>query len=96
VIAFRINKHYDIRYRYNATTREELNVIEENTDRPYNERQYMEVDWSRNLATNIWNPTVPDVATGELQREDVVVYDSAEFFSRGADRDNNVKIDTRR
>ncbi len=38
---------------YNPSTGEQLNVIEENTtDRPWNERQYIRVDWSKNLSTD--------------------------------------------
>jgi hypothetical protein len=96
ILSFPITKHYDIRYRYNSTTREDLNVIEENTDRPWQERQYMEVDWSRNLATNIWNPTSMDVETGTLQRQDVSVYENVDFYARGASAEADVKIDTRK
>ena len=50
VAAFKIEKHFDIRYDYNQSTGEEANVILENdSDRPWNQRDYMRVDWSRNL-----------------------------------------------
>ncbi len=50
VAAFKILKHFDVRHDYNASTGEEQNVIVENdSDRPWNERDYMRVDWSRNL-----------------------------------------------
>jgi len=50
VAAFKITKHFDIRREYNSQTGEESNVIVENEiDRPWNERAYMRVDWSRNL-----------------------------------------------
>ncbi|HEY0840998.1 MAG TPA: hypothetical protein VGD74_12485, partial [Vulgatibacter sp.] len=52
---FRIQKHFDIRRAYNPTTGEELNVIDENTDRPWNERRYMRVDWSKNLNTDSYD-----------------------------------------
>lgn len=46
-----ITSHFDIRRDYNPATGEESNVIVENsTDRPWYERQYMRVDWSQNLA----------------------------------------------
>ena len=49
VVAYEIEKHFDIVRQYNATTGEQLNVLEENTqDRPWYERAYMRVDWSRN------------------------------------------------
>ena len=51
--AFPIVKHFDIRYAYNPTTGEEINVVEENAvDRPWFEREYVRVDWSKNNVTN--------------------------------------------
>jgi hypothetical protein len=53
VAAFRIEKHFDVVRAYNSTTGEELNVLEENAiDRPWYERQYMRVDWSKNNVHN--------------------------------------------
>lgn len=50
VAMYRIEKHFDIRHDYNPVTGERLNVIVENdTDRPWYEREYMRVDWSENL-----------------------------------------------
>jgi hypothetical protein len=50
--AYRIQSHFDIRRAYNSTTGEEYNVIEENTvDRPWYDRDYFRVDWSKNYAT---------------------------------------------
>jgi hypothetical protein len=52
VAAYTIDKHFDIRRDYNAATGEESNVVVENdTDRVWNEREYMRVDWSKNLIT---------------------------------------------
>ncbi|MBS2018613.1 MAG: zinc-dependent metalloprotease [Deltaproteobacteria bacterium] len=49
VAAFPILSHFDVRYAYNANTGEEANVVEENTvDRPWQQRDYMRVDWSNN------------------------------------------------
>jgi hypothetical protein len=49
--AWKIEKHFDIRRDYNPSTGEEQNVIQENdTDRPWQSREYMRVDWSQNLA----------------------------------------------
>jgi hypothetical protein len=46
VVAFAIEKHFDIRRQYNATNGVETNVIEENDyDRPWYERQYIRVNW---------------------------------------------------
>lgn len=53
VAAYPITRHFDIRRQYNPSTGELLNVIEENAiDRPWFERQFFRVDWSRNLSTD--------------------------------------------
>ena len=50
---FPIVSHFDIVNSYNPTTGEKLNVIEENTyDRPWYEREYIRVNWSKNMNTN--------------------------------------------
>ena len=50
------HSHFDIRRAYNPTTGEELNVVVENTtDRPWYEREYIRVDWSKNLATDSYD-----------------------------------------
>ena len=55
VAAYAITKHFDIRREYNPSTGEELNVIGENdTDRPWYQREYMRVDWSKNLITDAY------------------------------------------
>lgn len=54
--AFPILSHFDIRRDYNPSTGEESNVIVENTsDRPWDEREYMRVDWSRNLNVDAYD-----------------------------------------
>lgn len=54
--AWPIESHFDIVRRYNTTTGEVLNVVEENTqDRPWYERQYMRVDWAGNVMTDGYN-----------------------------------------
>lgn len=56
VVAYPIEKHFDIVRAYNPTTGEQLNIIEENTvDRPWYEREYMRVDWSRNMNTDSYD-----------------------------------------
>ncbi len=53
VAAYAIKSHFDIKRDYNAQTGEETNVIEENTvDRPWHQRQFIRVDWSKNLSTD--------------------------------------------
>ncbi|NUP07363.1 MAG: hypothetical protein HOW73_15035 [Polyangiaceae bacterium] len=56
VAAFAIQSHFDIRRDYNPTTGEETNVVVENTtDRVWNDREYFRVDWSRNLVTDAYD-----------------------------------------
>ena len=56
VAVFRISSHFDIVNSYNPTTGEKLNVIEENTyDRPWYEREYVRVDWSKNMNTDSYD-----------------------------------------
>lgn len=51
IAAFKIDKHFDVRADYNAQTGEQTNVtVENDSDRPWNQRQFMRVDWSENLA----------------------------------------------
>ncbi len=50
VAAFEIEKHFDIRRAYTDNTGEELNILEENdTDRPWYEREFMRVNWATNI-----------------------------------------------
>lgn len=54
--AFPILSHFDIRRDYNPSTGEEGNVIVENTsDRPWDQRTHMRVDWSRNLNVDAYD-----------------------------------------
>lgn len=55
-VRFKILKHFDIKRAYNATTGEQLNIIDENTtDRPWYEREHFRVDWSQNLVTDSYD-----------------------------------------
>lgn len=55
VAAYKIEKHFDVRRAYNPITGEELNILEENdTDRPWYERRYMRVDFSKNLNSSAY------------------------------------------
>ncbi|WP_437730735.1 hypothetical protein [Sorangium sp. So ce1335] len=48
--AYKIVSHFDIQRDYNPATGEQSNVVVENTtDRPWYEREFMRVDWSKNL-----------------------------------------------
>ena len=54
VVAYPISSHFDVQRAYNAQTGEQSNVLEENSsDRYWDERDYMRVDWAGNLLTNI-------------------------------------------
>jgi hypothetical protein len=58
VAAYRIEKHFDVRREYNPSTGEERNVVVENDeDRPWFERTYMRVDWSKNLLPGYFGQT---------------------------------------
>ncbi len=53
IAAWPIVRHFDVIRSYNATTGEQTNVLEENeTDRPWNERGYIRVNWSNNLMSS--------------------------------------------
>jgi hypothetical protein len=56
VASFAITKQFDVRRGYNSTTGEENNIVEENDkDRPWNQREYLRVDWSQNLVTDAYD-----------------------------------------
>jgi hypothetical protein len=53
VAAYRIISHFDVQRAYNAATGEQTNVIVENmSDRPWYEREYMRIDWGNNLISD--------------------------------------------
>lgn len=76
VAAFRILSHFDIRREYNAVTGEEQNVLVENaTDRRWYERQFMRVDWSRNLIVSYFGTSHElDEVFGSVRREPATLY----------------------
>ena len=76
IAAFEIEKHFDIRRAYTDSTGEELNIIEENdTDRPWYERDYMRVNWGANLLPGYYGQTSDLLAIlGLFERQ------SAELF----------------
>ncbi|HWA71876.1 MAG TPA: hypothetical protein VG937_06075 [Polyangiaceae bacterium] len=56
VASYAVSSHFDIRHEYNPQTGEELNVIVENSaDRPWYDREYFRVDWSKNLVTDAYD-----------------------------------------
>jgi hypothetical protein len=51
VLVYAITSHFDVKREYNPATGEQTNVISENTtDRPWDQRQFMRVDWTANQA----------------------------------------------
>jgi hypothetical protein len=53
VAIFPISSHFDVRREYNPATGEQNNILVENTtDRPWYERDYIRVDWAKNLIPN--------------------------------------------
>ncbi len=56
VAAFDILKHFDARREYNVTTGDESNLFVENdVDRPWYQREFMRVDWSKNVVTDAYD-----------------------------------------
>jgi len=75
--SWRIKAHFDIKRAYNATTGEELNVIEENSsDRPWYERKYFRVDWSQNMVASSmwWDPIAQTGAFGDSLETESLQY----------------------
>ncbi|HEX7480222.1 MAG TPA: zinc-dependent metalloprotease [Polyangiales bacterium] len=83
VAAYRIEKHFDIRREYNPSTGEQRNVIVENdTDRAWYERQFMRVDWSKNLLPGYFGQSQNlSELLGNYTREptDLYVQDASRF-----------------
>lgn len=53
VYAYKITSHFDRQRQYNASTGEQSNVLLEDTaDRPWNEREYIRVNWGSSLIRN--------------------------------------------
>ena len=60
--AWRIQSHFDRQRQYNAATGEQSNVlVEDQQDRPWYQREFIRVDWSRNLISNL---TLADQSAG--------------------------------
>ena len=56
VVAYKIESHFDRQRQYNAATGEQSNVLVEDTsDRPWYERNYMRVDWDIQRVQNYEN-----------------------------------------
>ncbi|HZA13974.1 MAG TPA: zinc-dependent metalloprotease, partial [Myxococcaceae bacterium] len=67
VVAFPIEKHFDIQRGYSPSTGEQTNVISENAiDRPWNEREYIRVNWTAetmNVRMGAWGMVGPGGAS---------------------------------
>lgn len=72
VVAFPITSHFDIQRGYNPSTGEQTNVISENaSDRPWNQREYIRVNWAANMLNRgsgmnwgtVQNPNSPSGTT---------------------------------
>src|ERR1041385_2104392 len=76
VAAYPISSHFDIKRAYNPQTGEELNIVEENTtDRPWDERDYLRVDWSTNqVDTPDWYDMFTGKIFGDLRLTNVAYY----------------------
>jgi hypothetical protein len=76
VAAYTILKHFDVRRDYNPQTGEEYNVIVENdSDRPWYQREYMRVDWSKNLITDAYDlDTLSQIGISDGVKFDPISY----------------------
>ena len=63
-----IQSHFDIRRSYTPATAEETNVISENMERDWNEREYMRVGWSSFSFDS--NQLLPALYTAVTGRDD--------------------------
>ena len=83
VAAFEIEKHFDIRRAYSDSTGEEQNIIVENdTDRPWYEREYMRVNWATNLLPGYYGQTKDlNAILGFFERQsaDVFIQTGSDF-----------------
>ncbi|MEL7371444.1 MAG: hypothetical protein AAFN74_21155, partial [Myxococcota bacterium] len=88
VAAFPILSHFDIQREYNRTTGVETNVISENTtDRPWNERQYVRVDWSENVVRQTaFFIGFDNFPSGSLSGQAAVKYYVQDFEETSPDR----------
>src|SRR4051794_32137823 len=56
VASYKIVSHFDVKNDYNPQTGETLNVVVENTtDRVWDQRQFFRVDWSKNLVSDAYD-----------------------------------------
>jgi hypothetical protein len=68
VAAFAIQGHFDVQREYNPTTGEQSNVLSENaSDRHWSERDFIRVDWTRNLVATSVDPMVSVQTQSSIQ-----------------------------
>lgn len=97
VFAYTITSHFDRQRDYNPATGEQANVLLENTtDRPWYQREYMRVDWRKNMARNINSSCNGDsvkyfgcidadrLAVRYVTKEDQAPQDQEQVFARDA------------
>ena len=71
--AWTIQSQFDIIRDYNPTTGEETNKIIESTERPWDQREYFRVDWSKNIAPDYTGIGL-DFTFGGIQLTDLSYY----------------------
>ncbi len=85
IFAFAITSHFDVRREYNPQTGEELNIIGENTtDRPWDEREYIRVDFSKNLIDSAYHfDVLSDLGLNGVKYDglDFAVTDSGSIYA---------------
>ncbi len=91
VAMYPIQSHFDVRRQYNPATGEEMNVVVENThDRPWYDRDYVRVDWSRNLVSD---PDFGQMWFGELFGD--ISWQPVEYFELDPKSPNAPVFDTK-
>ncbi len=91
IAAYRILSHFDIQRQYNPATGEQTNVIVENmSDRPWNEREYMRVDWGRNVITNYTGDLTGGIGYDNVEYVQEIM--GGEYAFRMEDADGNPVI----
>lgn len=84
IAMYPILSHFDIKRDYNPVTGEEQNVISENTsDRTWDQREYMRIDWKQNLA-----PDVQFSVTGGMGGIKLL---PAQYWSQSEEADSSLK-----
>lgn len=86
VAAWAISSHFDIVREYNPATGEQTNVLSENSsDRPWWEREYIRVDWSRNIVSNYaaLQPIMAEISNGS----------GADYWVQAFEEDNPDRVE---